>query len=414
MFNRLSREIGYRYAQSRNHNAFIRFISASSVIGIALGVCVLIWVLSAMNGFERELKERLLSLVPHIEYTAVDKSGIKDWAALVKEVEAYPEVKAGAPFIQFSALLQKGSELKPVAVRGINWQYENRVSSLKNYLSAETIKTFNQKGGVILGAGLARKLNLTSGDWLDILVPQHSPNGRLLAPKLIRLPLAGVLESGGQLDLTSAFIQLELAQQELGWQDSVQGVRLAVNNVFAAPALAREIGYRLPVHVYMNDWTRTFGHIYNDIQMVRGIMYLILALVIAVACFNIVSTLVMAVNEKKGDIAIFMTMGMTRAKLIQIFMMQGLFAGVKGTLYGAGLGVLGAMYIGDLFAWIEQATGKEFISADIYFINFLPTELHYQDVILTCGCALLMSLTACLYPAIRAASIDPAQQVGQS
>lgn len=409
----LAFKIGLRYARSQAHNRFIRFISASSTIGIALGCCVLIWVLSAMNGFERELKDRLLSVVPHIEFSAVNASGIPDWKSIGKDLTQNKEVLGVAPFVRFSGLIQNQNTLKPVEIRGVDWQAEQQVSDLKSYVSASAIERFQNKEGVILGAGLAESLNLTLGDKFDVLVPQLDKDKRLLPPKSIRLELIGLLKTGGQLDHTVGFTQLSLAAKATGWTQGVQGIRLKIDDVFNASKIAQELGYSLPVYVYVQDWTRQFGHVYNDIQLVRSIMYLILALVIAVACFNIVSTLVMAVNEKQGDIAILRTMGMPANSVVQTFMLQGLYHGLLGTSVGVGFGILGGLYLSDWLAWFERIIGFQFLSSDIYFIDFLPTQLLWHDVWITAVVAIMMSLLATIYPALRAAKVEPAQVVGK-
>lgn len=413
MFSSLAKFIGFRYARSRKQNGFIRFISASSVVGIALGVCVLIWVLSVMNGFERELKTRLLSVIPHVEYTAVDNTGINDWQALKKQImQTSEQVEAVAPFITLGALIQNGAELKPVEIRGIDWQAEKAVSSLTDYVSPETALAFQQQDGLILGSALADSLSLKTGDWVEILVPQLDSGTRIKPPKLTRIPLVGVFKSNGQLDHLLGYVHLSQAAEMSGWRDGVQGIRLKIDDVFNAPTLARQIGFTLPVYVYIQDWTHQFGHIYHDIQLVRSVMYIVLTLVIAVACFNIVSTLVMAVNEKRGDIAIYKTMGMPNHKIVQIFIFQGLISGVTGTLFGCVFGIFGALYLGKIFAAIESVLGSKFLSGDIYFIDFLPTQLIWTDVILTLAVALLLSIVSTIYPAIKASKVEPARVIG--
>lgn len=409
----LALKIGFRYARSQAHNRFIRFISASSTVGIALGCCVLIWVLSAMNGFERELKNRLLSVVPHIEFSSVNASGINDWQSIANNLTQHETVLGVAPFVRFSGLIQNQNALKPVEIRGIDWQAEQAVSDLNRYVPAEAIERFKQRDGVILGAGLAESLNLSIGDKFDVLVPQLDKEKRLLPPKSIRLELIGLLKTGGQLDHAVGFTQLSLAAKATGWTQGVQGIRLKINDVFNARQISHELGYKLPVYVYVQDWTRQFGHVYNDIQLVRSIMYLILALVIAVACFNIVSTLVMAVNEKQGDIAILRTMGMSAGSIVQTFMLQGLYHGLLGTSVGVGFGILGGLYLSDWLAWFEQLIGFQFLSSDIYFIDFLPTQLAWHDVWITAVVAIVMSLLATVYPALKAAKVEPAQVVGK-
>ncbi|MCU4675346.1 lipoprotein-releasing ABC transporter permease subunit LolE [Catenovulum sp. 2E275] len=413
MINSLAAKIGIRYAKSQAHNRFIRFISASSTSGIALGVCVLIWVLSAMNGFENELKTRLLSIVPHIEFSSVEASGIENWQSVAAGIKQHQQVLGVAPFVRFSGLIQYKDELKPVEIRGIDWQAEQAVADLKSYIMPEYINNFKQQEGVILGKDLAKSLKLSIGDSVQVLVPQVDENKRLLPPKSLSLTLIGLLESGGQLDHTIGFTQLPVAAAATGWTRGVQGLRIKIDDVFNAGKIAREIGYTLPVYVYVQDWTRQFGHVYNDIQLVRSIMYIILALVIAVACFNIVSTLVMAVNEKQSDIAILRTMGMKKQHIVQSFMLQGLYHGLLGTSIGVVLGILGGLYLGKFIALLESLFGFHLLSGDIYFIDFLPTKLNWHDVWITASVAIVMSLIATIYPSLKAAKVDPAKVVGK-
>ncbi|KMT65176.1 lipoprotein-releasing ABC transporter permease subunit LolE [Catenovulum maritimum] len=413
MFDKLAFYIGWRYARSQSKNKFIQFISASSVIGIALGTCVLIWVLSAMNGFQQQLKDRLLSLVPHIEFIAVEQKGIDDWQSIEKRLTQNGSALGVAPFVTFGGLIQQGDKLKPIEIRGIDWQQEQDVSNLASYVKADVIEKFNQQDGVILGQAIIEDLGLTINEQVDVLVPQMSETGRLIPPKLIRLTLLGGFSSGSQLDHAIGYTQLERAAEATGWDQGVQGIRLKIDDVFNARQIAQKIGYELPYYVYIQDWSRQFGHVYNDIQLVRSVMYVILALVVAVACFNIVSTLVMAVNEKQSDIAILKTLGMPASSIIKIFMIKGLYSGLLGTLIGTFFGILGGLWLTEFFSAIESLIGIQFLSGDIYFIDFLPTELMWQDVVLTASVAVLMSIIATLYPAYKATKVEPAKVVGK-
>ncbi|AWB67446.1 lipoprotein-releasing ABC transporter permease subunit LolE [Saccharobesus litoralis] len=412
MANFFSLFVGWRYARATTQNRFIRFISASSIIGIMLGCAVLIIVLSAMNGFERELKNRLLSVVSHIEFTAVELEGIKDWQSLAADIKNNEQVIAVAPFIKINGLLQKGKHLKPLQVRGIDWQLEQQVSDLSSYVDAQTQSRFNQGEGIILGAGLVEELGLTVGDKVEFLIPKQNESLKLTAPNLVRLELLGSFKLGGQLDYSMGYVSLPVAAKESGWQQGVQGLRLKINEVFDAPSIARQIGFQLPVYVYIGNWTHEYGHLYNDILLVRQVMYIILILVIAVACFNIVSTLVMAVNEKAGDIAILKTMGTHNSTIIRIFMLQGAYNGILGVVFGTILGCLGALYLTPLLRSIESLLGVQFLAADVYFVDFLPSQLVVADVAVTAGAALLLSLFSTIYPAYRATKVDPAGVLG--
>lgn len=412
MNNSLAWFLGWRYARATTQNRFIRFISASSVVGIALGCTVLILVLSAMNGFERELKERLLSVVSHIEFTSVEPTGIGDWQQLQQMLEAKRQVEAVAPFIVFNGLVQRGNKLKPVEIRGIDWQQETHVSNLQSYITPQEAKTFQSQGGLILGSGLAKTLGFNKGDFVEILVPEINQEMKLTAPKLLRVQLIATFTLGGQLDYSAGYIPLATAANISGWDQGVQSIRLKVTDLFEAPFIARELGYNIPHYVYINDWTRTYGHLYNDIQLVRTVMYIILALVIAVACFNIVSTLVMAVNEKAADIAILKTMGASRQTIVQTFVVQGLYNGVLGTSIGVGLGVVLSQWLSDIMRAVEALSGSQFLSADVYFIDFLPTQLEWLDVVITAVVAIILALISTIYPALRASRLQPVQHLG--
>ncbi len=405
--------IGLRYARAKTENRFIRFISASSISGIAIGCMALILVLSAMNGFEKELKERLLNVVSHIEYRAVEKQGLSNWQQAIDKLNAMDHVVATAPFVHINGLVQHQDKLKPIALTGIDWRYENAVSDLASYIPAQQVDDFKSNGGLILGQAIVNDLGLKVGDDVEILIPQISDELKFTAPQLLSLPLAGVFNMGGQLDSLVGYMPLALAKETAGWHEGVQGLRLKVDDVDLAPQLARSIGYQLPYYVYMSNWTHEYGHLYSDIELVRTISYIILALVIAVACFNIVSTLVMAVNEKQGDIAILKTMGASRSSIIKTFVIQGLYNGLLGTSIGVFLGVLLAKNLSTGLAFIEQALSISIMPKDIYFVDFIPSLLIWQDVAIIAFVAIAMALLASVYPALKATKVDPAQVLGR-
>jgi lipoprotein-releasing system permease protein len=426
MFNSLSLFIGWRYVRSRQQHGFASFISASSTIGIALGVMVLIVALSAMNGFERELSHRLLSIVPHAEIIAVDEP-ISDWQVGIKQIQQNNSVVAAAPLIKMTGLLQKGRQLKALEIRGVDLNLETKVSSIVNYVTQGSWQALSESGGIVIGAGVAKKLNLSLGDTLQLLLPkQHHKNQRrnqFSAPIKLNVKVVGIFKFGGTIDDTLAYMSLTQAAQAIDLAKvklkngkssyQVHGIRLKVKNPFNAPKIVRQVASTFNYYVYIYDWTYTQGHLYNDIQLVRMVMFIVLALVIAVASFNIVSTLVMTVNEKKGDIAILITMGAKASTIMRSFMIQGLFNGVFGCFIGAVLGVLVAKNLTAISHVLEKLFHKQFLSGDIYFINFIPSKLEYHDVIVTVIIALVLSLLATLYPAWQATKIEPAEVLGQ-
>ncbi|MBA6294767.1 lipoprotein-releasing ABC transporter permease subunit LolE [Colwellia sp. MB02u-9] len=421
MLKPLSVFIGLRYVRSRHSKGFSSFISASSTIGIAIGVMVLIVVLSAMNGFERALATHLLSIVPHAEVVAVN-SPITQWPKSVARIEQNPHVIAAAPFVKTQGMMQKSAALKGVEIRGVDVMLEPQVSAISRYMIAGKWQDLILENGVIIGAGIARKLSVQVGDKVQLLLPpanlnnqKNSKSQQFPVPMTQQAIIVGVFKFGGTIDDTQVFINLAKASELLGYQaDEVQGIRLKVDDVFAAPQIVREVAYDFDFYVYMLDWTRSHGHLFNDIQLVRLVMFIVLVLVIAVASFNIVSTLIMAVNEKKSDIAILKTMGAKSSTIMASFMFQGLMNGIVGCLLGASLGILISLNLTDIIRAIEAALSVEFLSSEVYFIDFLPTLLRQQDVINTVVTALMMSFLATIYPAWRATKVEPAQVLGQA
>jgi len=419
MFKPLSLYLGWRYVRSRHGNGFSAFISASSTIGIALGVTVLIVVLSAMNGFERELSQKLLSIVPHVELVSVNDP-IKDWPESIKKVQAENAVIAAAPVIKMTGMLQHGLKLKAVEVRGVDAALEMQVSSIEDYIISGTwqgLMATNQNT-IIIGSGVAKKLSVELGDKVQLLLPPPAENNDVKqvfsAPITRHVKVVGIFKFGGTIDETLAYSPLSLASDVMGYKNNeTQSIRLKITNVFSAPKIARQVAHNFDHYVYINNWTRSQGHLFNDIQLVRMVMFIVLVLVIAVASFNIVSTLIMAVNEKQGDIAILKTMGASSKTIMLAFIVQGLVNGVLGSFLGALFGVYLALNLTDIVSALEQLIGTTFLSGDVYFINYLPSVLHASDVYATVITALIMSFLATIYPAWRATKVEPAQVLGQ-
>ena len=430
MFKPLSIFLALRYVRSRQGKGFSSFISASSTIGIALGVMVLIVVLSAMNGFERALATKLLSVVPHGEFTSAN-TPITDWQKTISKILKSTDVVAAAPVINMSGMMQYKTDVKGVEIKGVDVKLETQVSTISEYIVKGSWGDLSIENSVVIGAGIAKKLHLTVGDSVQVLLPQHTLSKqssstssntsinhikqRFPMPLTKQLTVVGIFKFGGIIDDINAYMSLDHAAQFMGYEkNAVEGIRLKVNDVFNAPKIVRDTAYTLDHYVYISDWTHEQGHLFNDIQLVRMVMYIVLVIVIAVASFNIVSTLIMAVNEKKSDIAILKTMGASSGLIMFSFMIQGLMNGVLGTIIGAISGVYLATNLTTIVASIERVVGVKFLSADVYFIDFLPSYLHYPDVYITVVTALLLSLLATLYPAWSATKIEPAQVLGQS
>ena len=405
----LSLLIGLRFSRGRRRGGMVSLISIISTVGIALGVAVLIVGLSAMNGFERELNNRILAVVPHGEIEAVNQPW-NNWRTILPKVEAVKGIEAAAPYINFTGLVESGSNLRAIQVKGVDPQQEMKLSALPGFVQGDAWANF--KAGeqqIILGKGVADALKVKAGGWVSIMIPNSNPEHKLLQPKRVRLHVVGILQLSGQLDHSFAMIPMTDAQQYLDMGESISGIAIKVNDVFNANKLVRDAGEVTNNYVYIKSWIGTYGYMYRDIQMIRAIMYLAMVLVIGVACFNIVSTLVMAVKDKSSDIAVLRTLGAKDGLIRAIFVWYGLLAGLFGSLCGAVIGVLGSLYLTHIINWIEKLIGHQFLSGDIYFIDFLPSELHWLDVVYVLVTALLLSLLASWYPARRASRIDPAR-----
>ncbi len=408
--SRLSLFIGRRFSKAKQRNNMVSFISISSIMGIAVGVAVIIIGLSAMNGFERELEQRILSVVPHGDFQGVE-GAISNWQQVVDIAESDSQVIAAAPFIKWTAMAEKGSELKALELNGILPTEQAKVASLVEFASPATAMNFEPGSmQVVLGKRIADQLGLELGDSFTLMIPASQSQGtRIAMPKRARVTLSGVISIGGQLDGSVGYIHLSDAQSLLGMGEKVSGVALKTNQVLNAQDILKRVGNQLPVYVYINSWKRDFGFIYRDIQLVRTIMYFVMVLVIGVACFNIISTLMMAVKDRASEIAILRTMGADDSLIKQVFMWQGVFTGVLGAVVGTIGGVLVATNLTSIVRAIESLIGHQFLSGDIYFINFLPSQLMWGDVIAVSATAIGLSLLATWFPAKKAAQLNPAR-----
>lgn len=398
-----------RFSRGRKRGGMVSLISVISTIGIALGVAVLIVGLSAMNGFERELQNRILAVVPHGEIEAVNQP-LQGWLSMLRRVEKVPGILAAAPYINFTGLMENGVQLRAVQIKGVNPQQENQLSALPQFVQGDA--WINFKAGeqqVILGKGVADALGVKRGAYVTVMIPNSDPELKLLQPKRIRLHVTGIMQLSGQLDHGLVLVPLGDAQQYLDIGDGVTGIAIKVSQVFAANKLVRDAGEVTDAYVYIKSWISTYGYMYRDIQMIRAIMYLAMVLVIGVACFNIVSTLVMAVKDKSGDIAVLRTLGAKDGFIRAIFIWYGLLAGLVGSLSGVVVGVAVSLQLTTITKGVEKLIGHSFLSGDIYFIDFLPSELHWPDVVIVLATALVLSLLASWYPARRASRIDPAR-----
>jgi len=408
VFSSLSLFIGGRFSRAKQRNKMVSFISLSSTIGIAVGVAVIIIGLSAMNGFERELQNRVLSVIPHAEFEGV-RGPLHDWQGIVHKANQHSQVVAAAPYVKMTALAEKGSELKAIEVRGVDPQMERAVSSLAQYVTNDAWQSFTAgQQQVILGKGVADKLGAQVGDFITLMIPSANSSSKVQAPKRVRVKIAGLLALNGQIDHSLALLPIEDAQQYAKLGEGVSGVSIKVKQVLNATQVVREVGSTLNEYVYLRSWQQKYGFLYRDIQMVRTIMYLVMVLVIGVASFNIVSTLMMAVKDRAAEIAILRTMGASDGLVKRIFVWQGVFSGVLGGVVGSIIGVLVALNLTTMVKGLESLIDHQFLSGDIYFVDFLPSQVILGDVALVSGTAIALSLMATWYPASRASKLKPA------
>ena len=405
--------ISWRYQRGKQKNPLVALISKFSAIGIALGVAVLIVGLSAMNGFERELNSRILAVVPHTEITVNphdNEATLNHWQKLVERLKTNKKITALSPFVSFTALVENGNKLKVVQVKGVDKQAEDQVSSLGKFVEGDGWQKFAEEGGLVLGSGIAKELDVKAGDWVSLLISQPNGEDQMAQPNRERVQVTAILRLDGQLDHSYALLALPQAQELMGYrEDQITGVELKVDDPFKVQEMDYSMLNDYPQLLYIQNWVAKFGYMYRDIQLIRTVMYIAMVLVIGVACFNIVSTLIMAVKDKQGDIAIMRTLGANNGFIKQIFIWYGLLAGMKGCLIGIVLGVVLALNLTPIIQGIETLLGKKLLSDGIYFVDFLPSELHWFDVVLVLVAALVLSLLASLYPASRAAKLQPAQ-----
>lgn len=405
--------ISWRYQRGKQKNPLVALISKFSAIGIALGVAVLIVGLSAMNGFERELNSRILAVVPHTEITVnphANEATLNHWQKLADRLKTNKKITALSPFVSFTALVENGNKLKVVQVKGVDKQAEDQVSSLGKFVEGDGWQKFAEEGGLVLGSGIAKELDVKAGDWVSLLISQPNGEDQMAQPNRERVQVTAILRLDGQLDHSYALLALPQAQELMGYrEDQITGVELKVDDPFKVQEMDYSMLNDYPQLLYIQNWVAKFGYMYRDIQLIRTVMYIAMVLVIGVACFNIVSTLIMAVKDKQGDIAIMRTLGANNGFIKQIFIWYGLLAGMKGCLIGIVLGVVLALNLTPIIQGIETLLGKKLLSDGIYFVDFLPSELHWFDVVLVLVAALVLSLLASLYPACRAAKLQPAQ-----
>ena len=406
MFRPLALFLGLRYTRAERSNRFISFISLISMIGLTLGVAVLITVLSVMNGFDRELKSRILGMVPQATVTAGEI--IPNWQPLAKDINEIKNVEAVAPFIQLQGMLTANGQVAGVMVTGVGPEYEKNVSIIHEHMNAGNIDELKTGSfNIVVGQDMADSLHLAIGDKVTLVLPEASPSPAGVIPRFKRFTVSGIYDISPEVNSIMAFVPMSDAGKLLRLPDGAQGIRMKLNDLFVAPRVASEAANLQPELLLPSDWTRTHGNLFGAIQMEKAMVGLLLFLIILVAAFNIVSSLVMLVTDKKADIAILKTFGASPKLITQVFMVQGLFIGVVGTIAGTILGVVMALSVSHVVGWINTAMNLHLF--DAYFVNYLPSQLEWQDVLIIVSASLAISFLATIYPARRAASIQPAQ-----
>ncbi len=402
--------IGLRYTRAKRRNHFISFISLISMLGITLGVMALIVVLSVMNGFQKEIRARILGITPHLQ--VMGESGqIADWRPVLDTVAHHPEVRAAAPYINGQGMLSLYDHVEGVMVRGILPEAEQQLTALDGKMKHGQLADLKPGAfGIVLGADLARAMGAHVGDSVLLITPQGQITPAGMLPRLKQFRVIGIFEIGmSPYDNALALIHLEDAQKLYRMGDSVSGISGSLTSQDNAPQVARELEAQLPRDVYATDWTRQNANYFAVVAMEKRMMFIILSLIVLVAAFNIVSTLVMAVTDKQADIAILRTMGASPRSIMQIFMVQGMLIGLIGMGLGVIGGVLLALNIGTIVPFIEHLFGVQFLSKEFYYINELPSDLHLADVAVTATLSFLISLFATLYPSWRASKVQPAE-----
>jgi lipoprotein-releasing system permease protein len=406
--------IGLRYTRAKKRsggrNPFISFISLISMLGIALGVAALIVVLSVMNGFQKELRTRILGVASHVQISGIGGE-LADWAKVMQAAAQHPRVQAAAPYVQAQGMLAYDQQVRGVMVRGILPEGEEKVADFARHMKSGRLDLLAPgEFGIVLGAELAHALNAYTGDKVTLIAPQGLVTPAAVLPRLKQFRVVGVFEVGMfEFDAGLALIHMNDAQKLYRLEDRVSGVRLKIDDLFAAPRVSRELLRFLDVDVMVSDWTKSHANFFRAVQIEKNMMFLILLLIVAVAAFNIVSTLVMAVTDKQADIAILRTLGASPGSIMQVFIVQGALIGVVGLLAGVAGGVALALNIDVVVPALERALGFQFLAKDVYYISDLPSDLHWRDVGVISGVSFVLTLLATLYPSWRAARVNPAE-----
>lgn len=402
--------LGLRYTRAKRRNGFISFISLSSMIGIALGVTALITVLSIMNGFQEELRERILGMTAHMTINEADDR-LADWESLYNRLINQPHVEGAAPNIMEQGMLTIGNNVKGVAIRGILPEFEGQVADIGEKMVSGSLNDLEaKKFRIILGAELALSLKVVVGDKITVIAPQGSVTPVGVVPRIKRFTVAGIFEAGmHEYDSGLAVIHIKDAQKLFKYKDQVGALQLKLDDLFSVGAVKNQLGQIVDQNLYMRDWRQQHANFFKAIEMEKRIMFIVLTLIIMVAAFNIVSTMVMVVTDKQSDIAVLRTIGASPISVQMIFIIQGMVIGVLGVILGVIGGLSLALNIDVIVPFIEQTLGFQFFPPDIYYISKVPSKLDWSDVGYITSVSFVLTLLATIYPARKAAKVNPAE-----
>ena len=403
MFNRYIFLVGTRYGMSHRHNHLVSFISRLSTAGLVIGVALLILVMSIMNGFDRELRENILAVMP--QASVLHRKAIDDADALIAEIKQHPRVIAATPFVKLQGLLSQQKRVAPAEIFGIDPAREHTTSKLPEFLTPGTLESLaTTPGAIILGRGVAEKINAQPGQSISLIIPSEEG----AAPRVKVVHVIAILDTHTDIDNALALMEIHHAAEVAGFPGQVTGVRLKVDDLFAAPQVVRDVMENLSPDYYGSSWMRTHGSVYQSIQMSKSMVGMLLFLIIAIAAFNLISTLIMVVVDKQGDIAILRTMGASTVEIMGIFMVQGGLIGLIGTSIGLLIGIVLSHFVTAIVQGIEKLFDTQFLPSDVYPTTYLPAEIVASDVVKIVVTALLISFFVTLYPAWRASRIQPA------
>jgi lipoprotein-releasing system permease protein len=406
----LPRYIATRYVSVGKRSQLVSFMSAISIAGLALSIAILITVLSVMNGFDRELRENILSIVPHITLYTEEPLSEDAWAEVIAQAQRHPQINTVAPFVQLAGVIATPGYTQGVAIQGIDADGESQVSSLGNFMRQGSLEALAEnRWGIIVGQGLADRLGVTLGDSIDLFSTSVSINPLSPLPTFRSFEIQGIFRVGTQeLDSDLVMINLPAARALFRLRTPYNGVRIATDAVLQADFVASDLRRALPQEFAITTWSRQFGAIYENIRFSKSIIGFMLWLLVGVAAFNLVVSLIMIVRDKTGDIAILRTLGASPGMISRLFIWQGGLIALAGIVIGTSLGVLGALQVSSLASWLEARFGFQLLSAEVYPIDFLPSDLQLSDVLGVIAGVLILSLLVTLYPARRAAAIQPA------